>query len=160
MPNQRNKSLNLPPVKLQTRLEEGIVKVFDPLRHKYVALTPEEFVRQHFTAYLRDTLGYPASIMANEVKVELNGMPKRCDTIVYAPGGTRPIIVIEYKAPDVEICQDTFDQIVRYNMILQARFLVVSNGRNHYCCTIDYKTGRYDFIPHLPPYSSLLGSEQ
>lgn len=160
MPEYKNRRLNLPPVELKTKLEDGIVKVFDPLRHKYVALSPEEFVRQHFTAYLRNELGYPASMMANEVKVELNGMPKRCDTLVYAPGGVNPLIVIEYKAPDIEISQQTFDQIVRYNMILKARFLVVSNGLRHYCCVIDYASGRYDFIPHLPPYSSLFCSEQ
>ncbi len=155
------KSLNLPPVTLKTRIEDDIVKVYDPLRHKYVALTPEEFVRQHFTAYLRDALGYPASLMANEVKVELNGMAKRCDTLVYSNlHGAQPLMVVEYKAPDVEINQATFDQIVRYNMILKARFLVVSNGIRHYCCAIDYTTGTYNFLPQIPPYSMFLGSEQ
>lgn len=141
-------------------MEDGLVKVYDPLRHKYVALTPEEFVRQHFTAYLRDSLGYPASLMANEVKVNLNGMAKRCDTLVYSPADGSPLMIVEYKAPDVEICQDTFDQIVRYNMILKARFLVVSNGLRHYCCVIDYRSGTYNFIPSVPRYASLFGSEQ
>ena len=160
MSKPSSSSLNLPPVKLQTCVEDGIVKVYDPLRHKYVALTPEEFVRQHFTAFLSDNLGYPRTLMANEVKVELNGMSKRCDTLVYSPSDGAPLMIVEYKAPDVEICQDTFDQIVRYNMILKARFLVVSNGLRHYCCAIDYRTGTYNFIPQVPSYASLLGSEQ
>lgn len=136
--------------------EQGNLKVFDPLRNKLVALTPEEFVRQNFIEWLSSELGYPKSHIANEVKVLLNGMPKRSDTIVYGHDGS-PLLIIEYKAPTVEITQDTFDQIVRYNMELKARYLVVSNGLNHYCCKIDYSTRSYNFIRKIPPYLEAIG---
>lgn len=146
--------LNLPPVDLKLRNEDGLVKVYDPLRKKYVALTPEEFVRQHFAAWLQNTLHYPASLLANEVSIQVNGHPRRCDTVVFTPDGQVRIIV-EYKAPDVKISQDTFDQIVRYNMTLKADYLAVSNGFNHYCCKIDYINNSYHFIPILPDYNIL-----
>lgn len=147
--------LNLPHAALRTRLEDGIVKVWDPLRRKYVALTPEEFVRQHFTAWLRSGRNYPAAMMANEVKVPLNGTLKRCDTLVYDRRGL-PLMVVEYKAPDIKVSQDTFNQIVRYNMELKARYLVVSNGVDHYCCEIDYSSGSYRFLPGIPDYNDIM----
>lgn len=146
--------LNLPPVELRLNVEEDILKVFDPLRKKYVAFTPEEYVRQHFTAWMRDTLHYPVSLMANEIGLELNGTKKRCDTVVFNPDGT-PMIIVEYKAPDVRISQATFDQIVRYNMVFRARYLIVSNGLNHYCCVVDYDNNTYHFIPAIPDYHEL-----
>lgn len=133
---------------------DGKRKVFDPLRKKYVALTPEEHVRQTFVAWMTGELHYPASIMANEVSVRLNGMSRRCDTVVFHPDG-RPLMIVEYKAPDVQISQATFDQIVRYNMVLRAEYLVVSNGLSTYCCHIDYRTGSYQFIPAVPDYAAL-----
>lgn len=145
------RALNLPKIELRTTLEGEIVKVFDPLRRKYVALTPEEFVRQHFAAWLQSDLGYPSSMMANEVKVELNGTSKRCDTIVYGPDG-KPWMIVEYKAPDIKISQSVFDQIVRYNMELMAKYLVVSNGIEHFCCVMDYDSDNYNFIPRIPGY--------
>lgn len=145
------RALNLPKIELRTTLDGEIVKVFDPLRRKYVALTPEEFVRQHFAAWLQSDLGYPSSMMANEVKVELNGTSKRCDTVVYGPDG-KPWMIVEYKAPDIKISQGVFDQIVRYNMELKARYLVVSNGIDHFCCVMDYDSDSYNFIPRIPGY--------
>lgn len=146
--------LNLPYLELKVREEENMLKVFDSLRGKYVALTPEEYVRQHFTAWLRSSLHYPASLMANEIGIEVNGMKKRCDTLVFSSNGS-PIVIIEYKAPDVVISQTVFDQIVRYNMALKARYLIVSNGLNHYCCVIDYKSNSYNFIPTIPDYREI-----
>lgn len=150
--------LNLPSIPLRLKDEEGIVKVFDPLRDKYVALTPEEFVRQHFTAWLRDARHYPASLMANEIGIEVNGTRKRCDTVVFGNDG-KPMVIVEYKAPDVTVNQAVFDQIVRYNMTLHADYLVVSNGINHYCCVMDYENGTYHFIPEIPDYLSLNSSK-
>lgn len=146
--------LNLPSVELRIREEEGMTKVFDPLRRKYVALTPEEYVRQHFTAWLQEGLHYPASIMANEIAIEVNGTRRRCDTVVFRPDST-PLMIVEYKAPSVTVTQETFDQIARYNMTLKAKYLVVSNGRNHYCCVIDYDTRSYHFIPTIPDYREI-----
>jgi len=126
-------------------------KVFDPLRKKFVTLTPEEYVRQQFMAWLQDSFHYPRSLMANEIGVNVNGMKKRCDSVVFNRDGS-PLLIVEYKAPEVKISQDTFDQIVRYNLVLHARYLIVSNGLNHYCCVIDYQNNTYQFIPSIPDY--------
>lgn len=152
-----NPPLNLPPARLRTRLDGERLQVRDPLRQKYVALTPEEYVRQHFVNYLIEYLSYPPMMMANEIKIELNGTTRRCDTVVFG-SDTRVLMIVEYKAPDVLLTQDVFDQIVRYNMTLRARYLVVSNGLNHYCCVIDYKSGSYHFLPKIPVYTDLLDS--
>lgn len=152
--NNRFPRLNLPPIDLKIKEEDGILKVFDKLRGKYVALTPEEFVRQHFTSWLSSQMHYPVSLMANEIGIEFNGMKKRCDTVVFNPDGS-PLMIVEYKAPEVQITQNVFDQIARYNMTLRASYLVVSNGINHYCCKIDYAGGIYHFIPAIPDYTEL-----
>ncbi len=150
----KHPQLNLPPIELKLKEENNILKIFDPLRKKYVALTPEEYVRQHFISMMAKMLHYPPSLTSNEVSIKMNGMSRRCDTVVFQPNGT-PLLIVEYKAPDVKITQDTFDQIVRYNMVLKARYLVVSNGLTHYCCAIDYANNRYDFIPQIPDYNDL-----
>ncbi|MDE6026854.1 MAG: type I restriction enzyme HsdR N-terminal domain-containing protein [Muribaculaceae bacterium] len=152
--NKKYPPLHLPNIDMRLKEENGILKVFDPLREKFVAFTPEENVRQHFTAWLRNDRHFPASIMANEIGIELNGMKKRCDTVVFNPDGS-PLIIVEYKAPDVPVTQNVFDQIVRYNMTLKAKYLIVSNGLNHYCCVIDYIRGTYNFIPVIPDYRDL-----
>lgn len=147
-------ALNLPKADLRIEADNGTLKVFDRLRKKYVALTPEEYVRQHFTSWLSNGLHYPEPLMANEASITLNDTRRRCDTVVFNPDGT-PMMIVEYKAPTVRITQDVFDQIVRYNMVLRARYLVVSNGINHYCCRIDYEGDTYHFIPKVPDYHDL-----
>ncbi|MCM1369106.1 MAG: type I restriction enzyme HsdR N-terminal domain-containing protein [Candidatus Amulumruptor caecigallinarius] len=147
-------TLNLPPVKLRLREEGGITKVFDPLRNKYVAFTPEENVRQHFTSWLARNFHYPPALMANEIGIDVNGTRKRCDTVVFGRDG-HPLLIVEYKSPDVNVTQDVFDQIVRYNMELKARYLIVSNGLSHYCCRIDYERFSYHFIPRIPDYNDI-----
>lgn len=146
--------LNLPPADLRLSKEDGVVKVFDRLRSKWVVLTPEEWVRQHFTHWLNHGLHYPESLTANEAGLIVNGMRKRCDTVVFRKEGS-PLLVVEYKAPSVEITQSVFDQIVRYNMTLHAEYLVVSNGINHYCCKMDYARDTYHFIRQIPDYHSI-----
>lgn len=144
--------LNLPPlVAPRLRRDGDMVRIYDVCRNAYVKLTPEEWVRQHFVGYLGGVLGYPATIIGNEVSLRLNGLSRRADTVVYDAHG-EPYIIVEYKAPHVEITQQVFDQIVRYNMVLRARYLAVSNGLKHYCCAIDYATKSYKFIPQLPAY--------
>lgn len=141
--------LNLPPVDLRLKLEGKILKVFDSLRKKYVALTPEEYVRQHFTAWMIDSLGYPASLMSNEVSLSLNDTRRRCDTVVFRSDGS-PSVIVEYKAPTVAITQKVFDQIARYNMVLRSRYLIVSNGLLHFCCEMDYDAESYSFLKSIP----------
>lgn len=147
--------LNLPPANLRLKMEGKNLKVFDPLRRKYVALTPEEYVRQHFTAWMTDSLGYPASLMNNEVSLKLNDTSRRCDTVVFRSDGT-PAVIIEYKAPTVAITQNVFDQIARYNMVLQSRYLIVSNGLRHFCCEMDYENDTYRFLPQIPVWTALI----
>lgn len=148
--NERLPELNLPPVDLKIKEEEGKVKVFDFLRRKYVAFTPEEYVRQHFVEYLAGSLHYPKGLMANEVSLDINGLKRRCDTLISNRDGS-PLMVVEYKAPTINITQDVFDQIARYNFVIGARYVVVSNGINHYCCVNDSKGG-YNFLPKIPDF--------
>lgn len=134
-------------------MDGKILKVFDPIRKKYVALTPEEYVRQHFTAWMTDHLGYPGSLMGNEVSLKLNGTSRRCDTVVFRNDGT-PVVIVEYKAPTVAITQTVFDQIARYNMVLRSHFLIVSNGLRHFCCEMDYDNETYRFLPQIPVWNA------
>lgn len=149
--NKRYFNLNLPHIDLKVRKFEGEIQVFDPFRDRYVALTPEEVVRQHFAAWLVSFLHCPESHIANEVPLTYNGMDRRADTLVSDSFG-KPLIVVEYKAPSVKITQDVFDQIARYNSVFKARYLAVSNGINHYFCVMK-SDGSYDFIPRLPDYN-------
>ncbi len=146
--------LNIPFQHLRYINVGGVNKVFDPLRGKYFILTPEEYVRQQFTSWLRYSLHYPTSLMANEVGIELNGTRKRCDTVIFNTDGSW-LMIVEYKAPDVSITQEVFDQIVRYNIVLKAQFLVITNGINLYCCKIDYIRSSYLFLSTVPDYHEI-----
>ena len=118
--------LNLPPFDYKIIEKDSKPFIFDVIRRQYVALTPEEWVRQHFVHFLINHKGYPLSLMANEVQLKLNGMSRRCDTVVYNRE-LKPRVIVEYKAPTVNITQQVFDQICRYNMVLQVDYLIVSN---------------------------------
>lgn len=146
--------LNLPSFDIRLQRDDEGVKIFDRLRKKFIILTPEEWVRQHFVNYLINHKGFPESLMANEIGITLNGTRRRCDTVVFDKHGS-PMVIVEYKASSIVISQSTFDQIVRYNMVLHARYLIVSNGMNHYCCCIDYDNMSYDFLKEVPDYADL-----
>ncbi|MDH6303804.1 putative type IV restriction endonuclease [Parabacteroides sp. PF5-5] len=147
-------SLNLPGFDAKVTQKDGKPFIFDSLRRKYVALTPEEWVRQHFINYLVAEKKYPKELLANEITIKLNGTTKRCDTIVYNRF-LAPIMIIEYKAPSVPVKRAVFDQIARYNASLRVRYLIVSNGMQHFCCRIDYDTQTYTFLESLPAYDEL-----
>ena len=132
-------SLNLPVFDTKINVRNGKNVIFDVIRKRYVALTPEEWVRQHFVHFLIAHKGYPTALLANEVMVKLNG--------------TR--MIVEYKAPHIEITQAVFDQITRYNMVLKVDYLIVSNGMQHYCCRMDYENQSYTFLQDIPDYKSL-----
>lgn len=151
-------ALNIPKTDLKVLTKAGKQYVFDVLRRKYVALTPEERVRQQFVHYLMSCKGYPAACIGNEVSIRLGNTRKRCDTVVYGRQA-EPVMIVEYKAPDVEVTQQTFEQISRYNIRLRVQWLVVSNGLQHYCCHIDYASGTYYFVEDIPPYSAIAGTE-
>ncbi|KAA6331919.1 hypothetical protein EZS27_019527 [termite gut metagenome] len=146
--------LNLPAFDIKTDRREGKPVVFDTIRKRYVPLTPEEWVRQHFVHFLIAYKEYPLGLMANEVALTLNGTRKRCDTVLYKPDLSARMIM-EYKSPYTEITQAVFNQITRYNLKLKADYLVVSNGMQHYCCRMDYENQRYDSLEDIPDYRSL-----
>lgn len=148
-------SLNLPPAEIKTRQTGGITYVFDFLRRRYVKLTPEEWVRQHFTHFLVDHKGYPPQLLANEVGIRLNGSLRRCDSVLYDRNGGRPRVVMEYKAPTVALTQDVFNQICSYNSLLRADYLFVSNGLMHVCCRMLYAETSYAFLRDVPAFSEL-----
>lgn len=147
-------SLNLPTFDAKIGVRDGKKVIFDVIRRRYVALTPEEWVRQHFVHFLIEHKGYPPTLLANEIQVTLNGTKKRCDTVLYRRNLT-PQMIVEYKAPDVTITQAVFDQIMRYNMVLRVDYLVVSNGLQHYCCQMDYVRNTCRFLPDVPVYHEL-----
>jgi len=147
-------SLNLPTFAAKVKEKDGKHFIFDPLRSKYVALNPEEWVRQHFVNYLITEKGYPKELLGNEIGIKLNNTSKRCDTVAYNRF-LAPLMIVEYKAPTIEITKAVFDQIARYNMKLHVDYLVVSNGLSHFCCKINYSTQTYTFLPAIPRYSEL-----
>ena len=124
-----------------------------------MVLQPEEWVRQHCVHYLIDHKGYPKSLINVEKELTLNGLRKRYDIVVYNPDGSIYLIV-ECKAPNIKISQDTFDQIARYNLALNARYLMVTNGINHYYCEMDLENERYVFLHDIPAYDKGLSDEQ
>ena len=147
--------LNLPEYQFNIKKKgnDGLV-ILDTLRKRWVALTPEEWVRQNFVRYLIEDREFPAALMNNEISLTQNGIKRRCDTLVADRQGL-PLVIVEYKAPTIEISQKTFDQIVRYNMVLKAQYLIVTNGMSHYCCKIDYENNNYAFLQEIPPYNVL-----
>ena len=147
-------SLNLPSYEPKISEREGKRFIFDILRKKYIALTPEEWVRQNFVHFLINFKGFPKGLLANEVTIKLNNTIKRCDTVLYSRDMSAKLIV-EYKAPHINITQAVFDQITRYNMVLKVDYLIVTNGINHYCCKIDYINNSYSFIKDIPSYDTL-----
>ena len=146
--------LNLPQYEIKIGEKDGKRTIFDFLRRKYVALTPEEWVRQHFTHYLADHKGYPKGLMGNEVELQVGEKRLRCDTILYNKQG-QPQMIIEYKAPTIQLQQKTFDQISAYNLLLHVDYLLVSNGLEHYCCKMDYDSQKYLFLKDIPDYQNL-----
>lgn len=128
--------------------------IYDTLRRKYVKLTPEEWVRQHFVHMLVERKGYPGALMANEVALKVGEKQLRADTVLYDLR-LRPRMIVEYKAPHVAITQAVFDQIATYNLLLRVDYLVVSNGLSHYCCRMDYENRQYRYLQDIPLYAEL-----
>ncbi len=145
------KALRLPPANFRVKNTEKGRFIFDPIRKKFVSLQPEEWVRQHIIHWLREFKKYPISLINVEKQLMIAGVSKRYDIIVFNPDGTIHVI-IECKAPEISLSQTTFDQIARYNLVAEASYLMVSNGMEHYFCTMDYEAQRYQFITDLPDY--------
>ena len=147
-------ALNLPPYESKLRRKDDKLFIFDNLRRRFVALTPEEWVRQHFVHYLTDHLGYPPTLLANEVELQLGTKKLRCDSVLYTQTLT-PKMIVEYKAPSVALTKRVFDQISDYNLLLKVDYLIVSNGLRHVCCKMDYEHHSYSFLEEIPRYENL-----
>ncbi|ATA73612.1 MULTISPECIES: type I restriction enzyme HsdR N-terminal domain-containing protein [Capnocytophaga] len=130
--------------------------IFDEIRRKFVVLQPEEWVRQHVIRYLIQEKGYPISLINVEKELKINDISKRYDIVVFSKNGDI-LLTVECKAPQVQITQKTFDQIARYNLVLKSDFLMITNGLNHYFCTVDYVQKKYIFLKDLPAYSEIKG---
>ncbi|MCP4882997.1 MAG: type I restriction enzyme HsdR N-terminal domain-containing protein [Flavobacteriales bacterium] len=145
-------NLNLPKYSFRIKNKENKLYIFDKIRKKDLVLTEEEWVRQNFISYLHVEKKYPLSLIAVEKQCKVNNTIKRTDILVFNKTGS-PHIIVECKAPQVKINQDTFDQIARYNMELNADFLILTNGLEHYYCQMDHDAMRYHFLKEIPNYT-------
>jgi type I site-specific restriction endonuclease len=144
--------LHLPPYSYNINSKN---EIFDRVRRKFVALTPEEWVRQHLINYLITEKNVPASLLAVEKSLQLNNLTKRADIVVYSKNG-KALMLVECKAPEVKITQTTFEQIARYNMVHLVNYLLVSNGLEHYCALVDFSKRKVDFLHEIPDYDQLI----
>ncbi|UJH92275.1 type I restriction enzyme HsdR N-terminal domain-containing protein [Antarcticibacterium sp. 1MA-6-2] len=146
--------LNFPDYSFRFKNSENKIAVFDEIRKKFVILTPEEWVRLNTVQYLKQQKKYPTSLINVEKQVKIGKIVKRYDIVVFNSSG-EVHLVVECKAPEITITQATFDQIARYNMKLNAQFLMVTNGLQHYVCQMDYQKEKYNFLPQLPDYDPI-----
>jgi len=146
--------LNLPDFTFRIREQNSRTEIFDPVRRIFVALTPEEWVRQNFIRFLIQEKNIPLSLIAVEKAHTLYKMKRRSDILIFGDQGL-PVMVVECKAPTVKISQKSFDQVARYNMILKVKYLVVTNGLQHFCSLIDHEKAAYSFLEEIPDYSAL-----
>lgn len=134
--------------------EDGKAMVLDILRRRYVRLTPEEMVRQCFINYLVEYKGYPLALMGNEVQLTIGEKKLRCDSVLY-DNSMQPRMILEYKAPDIEITEKVLHQILSYNTQLNVKYLIMSNGTQHVCLRFNDDSGRWEFMPEIPNYCDL-----
>lgn len=144
--------LNFPTYSFRFKNSENKVAIFDEIRKKFVILTPEEWVRQNVVRFLLEEKNYPKSYINVEKLIKINDLSKRYDIVVFQPNG-EIFLLIECKAPEVQISQQTFDQIARYNLVLNAKHLMITNGLNHYFCQMDFENEKYTFLKDLPNYT-------
>lgn len=149
--------LNLPKFDFQLEKTKDHIYIWDRLRRKYLVLTPEEWTRQHFVNYLIEHLDFPISRIANEIEIKVNNQKKRCDTIVYNHY-LEPVMILEYKAPNVKINSKVLDQILRYNITLKVKYLVISNGLEHYCFELDQENVKFNHLKIVPKYEEIVTS--
>lgn len=154
---ERFPTLAFPPASLDVRDGDRGRMVRDPVRRAWVRLTPEEWVRQHLIHALTGPLGYPVGLLVVEREVRYLGEVRRADLVAY-DRARRPLLMAECKAPGVALDQACFDQAARYNTVVQAPYLLVTNGQAHYCCRVERATGRYTFVEAIPSFSDAVGA--
>ncbi len=148
--------LNLPEYSFKIRNRGGKIFIFDPFRKKEFLLTPEEWVRQNFLQYMVVEKDFPASLISVEMGFRLNKLIKRGDIVAFGRDG-KPVLLVECKASSVNISQNTFDQIARYNMSLKVNYLIVTNGLRHFCCRMDFENKTYNFLESIPSFKQIGG---
>lgn len=141
--------LNFSAYTFRFKNSENKTAIFDEIRKKFVVLTPEEWVRQHVIQFLVTEMKYPKSWINVEKVIKINGLTKRYDIVVFNPNGSI-FLLVECKAPQITLTQETFNQIARYNLTLNAQYLMVTNGLNHYFCQMDFQNEKYHFMQNLP----------
>jgi hypothetical protein len=149
------KELNLPQYSFKIAGKEGFEMILDPLRRKYVKLTPEEWVRQNFVQYLINEGKYPAGLLGIEVFFRLNKLKRRIDILVHNRLG-QPVMIVECKAPEVKIDEAVFEQIAAYNFKYKLPYLVVTNGLHHYACRLDHDKMKFEYLLVIPAYEEIL----
>ena len=146
--------LNIPSFQMKLSGTQERPKILDILRRKFVALTPEEWVRQHFIHFLIEHKGYPSALMANEVALSCGNKQLRADTVLY-DRDLNARMIIEYKAPTIKITKRVFEQVTAYNFLLHVDYLIVSNGLTHYCCKMNYENNSYMLLTSIPNYKDI-----
>jgi type I site-specific restriction endonuclease len=149
--------LNFPEYQFRITSKNGKQQIFDIVRKKFVALTPEEWVRQHVLHHLHEKKSAPLSLIGVEVSLKLNSLVKRADVVVYARTG-KPIMLIECKAPGVSVSHHVFEQAARYDMIFHVNFMFITNGMSHYCCKFNHDDHTHSFLPDIPSYEEMIST--
>jgi len=147
--------LNLPSFKINIRNTNSKIEIFDEFRKKFVVLTPEEWVRQHFAHFLVNEKKFPKGLMVLEYFFNLEKRKKRADIIAFNYLA-QPLLVVECKSAEITINQKVFDQIARYNMALKVKYLIVTNGMQHFACLLDYSNLSYQFLEEIPNFEDLV----
>ncbi len=145
-------ALNFPSFDFRFKNNENSIQIFDIIRKKFILLQPEEWVRQHVIHYLIFHKKYPKSLINVEKQLTINGNKRRYDIAIYHPDGSLNLLV-ECKSYNVTINQHVFDQIARYNLQLRSKYLMVTNGLEHYYCKMDFQKEKYSFLPNIPDFS-------
>ena len=145
-------SLNFPAYDFRFKNSENKVHIFDPIRKKFVVLQPEEWVRQNVVQFLIHERKYPKSLINVEKQLTVNTLKKRYDIVIFDSLGNITLLV-ECKSPKITMNQETFDQIAKYNMQLKAKFLMVTNGLQHFYCKMDFSKEKYTFLEQIPDFS-------
>lgn len=145
------KPLNFPSYEHRLKKSGNKTLIFDTIRKKFVVLQPEEWVRQHCVNYLLNVKKYPISLLNVEKELKINGIKKRYDIVLYNTDGSI-FLIVECKAYNISLNQHVFDQIARYNLTLNSKYLMVTNGINHYYCTMDYQKKEYKFLKDIPNF--------
>jgi hypothetical protein len=141
--------LNLPSYNSKTRILDEQTQIFDEVRKKWLKLTPEEWVRQHFVHFLINHRQYPAGLIALEKEISILGLTRRSDIVAFRKNG-QALLLVECKAPSIRLQTETFSQAAAYNLHWKVPYLVITNGLQHYCAKVDFESGNIEMMADIP----------